>query len=528
MGCPYCGEAILLDARICKHCDRNVLYSVVLSASLDEKEKHQFIKSWHQLSKNFFKSKIKHISLSSYSHAKNTIDQIPFTLAWDLNQAEAKLILDEIKMQALEQKLQGGMPSTFMEPVATSGSKNSGMLYGILTLSIFTLGIYFFPQIKKIQIFDSSEKKTEASAKDFEALSNFEGIDPISSTKSPSNAKLMQPSNGIGKSEIEKVLSANVFIRDNQRLGSGFLISENGYILTNAHVTSDMETPFVVLHDGRQFEAKKIKENKILDVALIKISANNLDYLKLGDANELYPGQPVVAIGNPGGLSFTVTRGIVSYLGRNINGVPFIQTDAAINKGNSGGPMITENMEVVGINSLTSMNEQGISFALPINFVCASGGVASDILSSCSGFQGQQDPLLVAAQAGSPSLNSRTNYQQEADEYKEVLEREQASMGDEEARLKTKAAELTQSAEAEPFNMSLRDRIQTQLDELQKTFNQLSKRKASVQIRYLDQITSLLQRQKSDPQYSSTSAAIDQQLQKIALQRKDLVDFLNK
>ncbi|WP_415034587.1 DegQ family serine endoprotease [Azonexus sp.] len=156
-------------------------------------------------------------------------------------------------------------------------------------------------------------------------------------------------------------------------LGSGFIISSDGYLLTNAHVVDGADTVSVRLTDKREFKAKVIGADKRTDVALLKIEANALPTVKLGDAARLKVGEWVVAIGSPFGFENSVTAGIVSAKGRSLpqeNYVPFIQTDVAINPGNSGGPLFNMNGEVVGINSQIysrSGGFMGLSFAIPID-----------------------------------------------------------------------------------------------------------------------------------------------------------------
>ena len=163
------------------------------------------------------------------------------------------------------------------------------------------------------------------------------------------------------------------FNRDHKQrsLGSGFIITDDGYIVTNNHVVDNADTIEVVLKDERKFEAEIIGRDQTTDLALIKIkSGSNLPAVKLGDSSQLKVGQWVVAIGNPFGLENTVTAGIVSAKGRVIGSGPyddFIQTDASINPGNSGGPLININGEVVGINTAIVASGQGIGFAIPIN-----------------------------------------------------------------------------------------------------------------------------------------------------------------
>lgn len=158
-----------------------------------------------------------------------------------------------------------------------------------------------------------------------------------------------------------------------QSLGSGFIISSDGYILTNAHVVSEADEVLVKLSDKREFKAKIIGSDKRTDVALIKIEATGLPKATIGDPEALKVGQWVAAIGSPFGLENTMTAGIVSAKGRALpqeNFVPFIQTDVAINPGNSGGPLYNLSGEVVGINSQIysrTGGSVGLSFSIPIN-----------------------------------------------------------------------------------------------------------------------------------------------------------------
>ena len=160
---------------------------------------------------------------------------------------------------------------------------------------------------------------------------------------------------------------------DNRSLGSGFIISADGYILTNAHVVEDADEIVVRLVDKREFRARVIGADARSDVALIKIEANDLPRLAIGDPGKLQVGEWVVAIGSPFGFDHSVTAGIVSAKGRSLpdeNFVSFIQTDVAINPGNSGGPLFNLKGEVVGINSQIFSQTggfMGLSFAIPID-----------------------------------------------------------------------------------------------------------------------------------------------------------------
>jgi serine protease Do len=154
-------------------------------------------------------------------------------------------------------------------------------------------------------------------------------------------------------------------------LGSGFIISDDGYILTNSHVVHGADEIKVKLSDGREFKAEIKGQDEKLDLALIKISPKgSLPVAKLGDSDQIDVGEWVMAIGNPFGLAETVTAGIVSAKGRVIGSGPYddyIQTDASINPGNSGGPLFNAKGEVIGINAAIIAGGQGIGFAIPVN-----------------------------------------------------------------------------------------------------------------------------------------------------------------
>ena len=161
--------------------------------------------------------------------------------------------------------------------------------------------------------------------------------------------------------------------------GSGFIVSSDGYLVTNAHVTSDSEADYnVFLNDGTEYAAEVIASDDQLDIAVLKIEGDDLPYLTFGDSDAVKVGQSVVAIGNAlGEFSNTVSRGIISGVSRSItastvfgqseNLKGIIQTDTAINPGNSGGPLLNEAGEVVGINTAIAQGAQNIGFAIPVN-----------------------------------------------------------------------------------------------------------------------------------------------------------------
>jgi Do/DeqQ family serine protease len=162
--------------------------------------------------------------------------------------------------------------------------------------------------------------------------------------------------------------------RQERGTGSGFIISADGLVLTNAHVIDRADTVTVALRDGREFKGKVLGTDPLTDLAVIRIDAKDLPMAPLGNSDQLRPGEWAIAIGNPFGLDNTVTAGIISATGRTSAdvGIPdkrvgFIQTDAAINPGNSGGPLLNQRGEVIGVNTAIRAQAQGLGFSIPIN-----------------------------------------------------------------------------------------------------------------------------------------------------------------
>jgi S1-C subfamily serine protease len=222
------------------------------------------------------------------------------------------------------------------------------------------------PSVVNIVVSGPEHPASSSSGSGPAAKKGKKGAASSSSTSSSSSSSGEAQNSSSGLGDLDE--------RDAYGSGTGVIVDEDGFILTNNHVIQDAERVTVKLFDKRSFSGKVIGQEIKSDLALIKISADDLDPAPLGDSDKLIVGQWVIAAGNPFGLTNSITSGIISAYGRAlISGAPemeFIQTDAAINPGNSGGPLINLEGEVIGINTAIfsrSGGYMGIGFAIPIN-----------------------------------------------------------------------------------------------------------------------------------------------------------------
>lgn len=186
---------------------------------------------------------------------------------------------------------------------------------------------------------------------------------------------------------VDDVLKSVVSVKTNVGQGSGAIIDRNGYIVTNVHVINGASSVKAVTYSGDSYNANTlVGYDEPADIAVLKISASNLNALDFGDSDEVKVGEKVIAAGNPAGLSFTITEGIVSAFRESSNGIKYIQTDVPINPGNSGGPLINAKGEIIGINNFKVGGFEGLGFAISSNKVRS---VVNKIISD---YEAKQNP----------------------------------------------------------------------------------------------------------------------------------------
>ncbi len=256
------------------------------------------------------------------------------------------------------------------------GSFTSLVLIFMITISIFTYMLFIRQEI------NYSSLNKEITYFKMETQSNINSLsDSIINTRHEIETKLgifqeefslLQASSGEDFSGIiENSVLSIVNIRTDISQGTGFIIDKKGYVVTNYHVMKNAQTAVIITSDDKNHEVGLVGYDSELDIALLKISGTYED-LELGNSNHVQVGERVIAIGNPLGLQFSVTQGIISGVHRTgLNNLPFyIQTDAALNPGNSGGPLINTNGEVIGINNFKiGGDSESLGFALEAKYI---------------------------------------------------------------------------------------------------------------------------------------------------------------
>lgn len=259
------------------------------------------------------------------------------------------------------------------------GSFTSLVVLFIIFSSIFMYSIF----IKQNKDYETLNKKIDINQEDsqikFNELSNSlieikEGLNSLDSqigSLDEEFTRLKASTSADFSGIVENAIKSVVTIKTNLAQGSGFVISEEGYIVTNEHVMSGATAALITTYDGKNHQVIKIGENIEMDITLLKIISTDYPYLQLENSNNVQVGEKVISIGNPLGLQFSVSEGIISGIHREgENGLSaYLQTDASLNSGNSGGPLINKNGKVVGINNFKIVGSENLGFALESNYL---------------------------------------------------------------------------------------------------------------------------------------------------------------
>lgn len=528
--CPYCSESVKPEARICRHCQRNLTYEVKIKKKLTDRQIYELMKRWPRISKKI-PSAIEFISLRQ---AQKLFSKPPVVMASELSLHQSNQLIATFKDFGAESNL---ILKEITEPQHSSHSKVLvAALYAAIAFMSLTVLVYLVyqdssesppPQATQTELDIDSYFRQQQDHQPFQP--QLAAIDerPRSIHGHPNDTS--SSPQGFTRQQMQRLLSATVYIRGGGTIGSGFFISQDGYILSNRHVTENMREPEVILVSGEVLKARKVSQSDAVDLSLLKVSGRNFSYLPMGDASRLYPAQQIITIGNPSGLSFTVTRGIVSAVSRTIKGVHYIQTDAAINPGNSGGPMINQDFEVVGINTLTAKVEKGISFALPINYAYQSGGIAEGIGNtppSSPSFQASRDPLDQSfsrdsgpSHSPSPQL-PQDHYSNELRDLREQYDRKQQQYNDRIKGLESELRSIEEDISNKRANISAVSRLTKKRQQVGEKILKVLNEGFREDGRYYDKAISILKRAKGDDITASRRAQLDSEIQKIQSHKK--------
>lgn len=271
--------------------------------------------------------------------------------------------------------------------------KHRNILYGIVFVLLvlqFVSFITLSSQVSKVSSqLESKTKSLESAIDSYNALykESFQEITSLISEQEASfNQEITQLKSTTGdfSAVIEEAVKGVVSVGTDKGAGSGFIISSDGYIVTNEHVISGGSNIKVLLYDGRIVNAYLIGGDPFRDIALLKIAGSGYDNLDFADSNDVQVGQKVIAIGNPLGLSFSVAEGIVSAIHRigPNERAEYIQTDVSLNPGNSGGPLIDKQGKVVGINNFKIGDSEGLGFALESDYIQDTTGAIFDAIAA--------------------------------------------------------------------------------------------------------------------------------------------------
>ncbi|TVQ79077.1 MAG: hypothetical protein EA369_05765 [Bradymonadales bacterium] len=517
--CPRCGERLRREARQCRHCLENVSLEAWLKRPLSDREAYAFFRGWQ----NLHYENAEKVNWSDYSSAKRELSSPPKrALVSELSLAQFEDFESRFSDYPIEKRAKI-VSSPELEPKTSKPSQVYRVLVGVAAVSLIIVSALVWSE--RLSEEAPRTELSQSSGQDFEFRFDLQ---PEAETKTREPVHHQEPSlipSPVDPQvQIERALNSTVFIRDAGGLGSGFFISADGHLLTNYHVIEKMESPRVILRDGREFRGEVLARDQSRDLALLKVPAHGLSYLRMGDAHRLYPGESVLTIGNPAGLSFTLTKGVVSFVGRPIGSVLYIQTDSAINPGNSGGPMINQNFEVVGVNTLTARVEKGISFSVPINY--AYHGIASglgDYPKDAPPFQNAPNSgrSIASNDPRAPGSSSDIPYERELFQLQNQAEQRIQELKRRARGLTSQAVQLHQDLQKSRI-LHERQRLQSQLKETETEIERISREVTQERIRFIRRVVAVLQRQLGDSNLIAYRQEIQSRIQELEQQRRTL------
>jgi S1-C subfamily serine protease len=328
--CPWCGEPVALEARLCPHCDRSTLVNVRLQSPPPAgRARYQLARSLAALG----------AGLRPFLDIQANLGSPNAILAESVSRGQARQVLELLEAN-------GGAGRT--EPASLPASRRAlgPWVPWAAAAGLAVLGLWAWSSLRPARI----------------------GSKPRGPSPQPL-AAVSSPPRPLSTQELaRRVLPSTVSVRCSNSVGAGFF-ADSDLILTNAHVLcAGGERPNVVLASGRELPGDVMSADQALDLALVRVTGAGIPPLPLGDAGALAVGDTILVVGSPYGLEFSLNAGAISNLSRPILGVSYLQIDAQVNPGNSGGPLLDSEGRVVGIVSLKHSQAEGISFALPINY----------------------------------------------------------------------------------------------------------------------------------------------------------------
>jgi S1-C subfamily serine protease len=346
--CPDCGETISTMGVICRFCGKNVSYALAWKTTLPTHLRGDFVKkALPQLRSPIF---------TTYGSLRKAIDHASL-IAKDVPHHDAIVLQTCAKQMGAE---------IIKKPMSQAKMTRGLRRWVPVVVSIFSVALGWSVY--------QYERQTKEKSSIQEAVNPPSNTPPngglSNATPQPGQVVSTPTLNEDGASILQRVLQSTATVMGQNTSGSAFFAGRPGYLVTNHHVASGMGQKITVqTYDDVKHEARIIAEDPLRDLTLLQIDSTAYQPVQLGDATQMRPGDTVFTIGAPSGLSFTVTKGIVSFVGRVIKGQAYIQADVAINPGNSGGPMINDRGEVIGINNFILQQTEGLNFAIASNYL---------------------------------------------------------------------------------------------------------------------------------------------------------------